>query len=157
MTLDEFWVCHCLLDLIDVVKVVKKYVKRPLIAVSSYILGEDVIESKWLHFCLAQVSACWDNLLSCQRRADFWICAFSLFCAAGRFSLTRKANWRRQIFRMPWRRLLQNTTVSNRQMPLRTKHDGPGKPQPEPKTFLQQHWARNTAGVLISSALNYSS
>lgn len=42
----------------DFVKVVKKYVKRPLIAASSYILGEDVIESKWLHFCLAQVSAC---------------------------------------------------------------------------------------------------
>lgn len=32
---------------------------------------------------------------------------------------------------------------------------GRGKPQPNPKHFLQQQRTRNTAGVLISSALNY--
>lgn len=71
-----------------------------------------------------------------------------IFPIAGRFSLMRKANWRRQNYQMPWRRPLQNTTVSYRQIPPRTKHDGPGKPQPNPKHFcssikretLQEFW-----------------
>lgn len=61
---------------------------------------------------------------------------FSVFSTAGRFSLMRKANWGRQSYQMPWRRSQRNTTVSYRQIPQRTKYDGPGEPQPNPKHFF---------------------
>ena len=40
---------------LTIVKVVKKYVRRPLNTASSYILSEDVIENKWLKMCLTNM------------------------------------------------------------------------------------------------------
>ena len=111
------------------------------------------------------VFVCWDLFFSCPETIGFLILISPLFPPppppkpfAGIFFPTRKSNWRRQDFQTPWQRSLQNTTVSCRQNPARAKHDGPGElSSPIPKHFVrrQRRRARNTAGVLISSALNY--
>ena len=82
------------------------------------------------------------EMFVCRTVFFFWFFWFLIlhslvFCyVAGRFYLMRKANWRRQSYRTPWRRSLQNTTVSYRQIPPRAKHDGPGEPPARPKTFF---------------------
>lgn len=112
---------------------VKRYVRRYLNTVSSYILGEDVIENKWFKLCSNKVFVCSD--IFCSLAWDVPISNFELclFPAAGRFFLMRRANLRREAYQTPWS--LQNTTVSYRQIQPRAKHDGPGTSQPYPKHF----------------------
>lgn len=93
------------------------------------------------------------NVVVLAEMTRFLILHSPIIPGAGRFSLMRKANWRRRNYQTPWRRLLRNTTVSYRQIPARAKRDWPGKPQPNTKHCLQQHQVRNTAGILISGAL----
>lgn len=111
---------------------VKRYVRRYLNTVSSYILGEDVIENKW--FKLFKQSVVCSDIFCCLAWdvpiSNFELCLFPI---AGRFFLMRRANLRREAYQTPWS--LQNTTVSYRQIQPRAKHDGPGTSQPYPKHF----------------------
>lgn len=83
-----------------VVKVVKKYVRRPRNPASSYILGDDVIRINGYN-CV-QPKCLFAEIFFFFSSEDIHISyfIFSLLSTAGRFLLMIKANWRRQTYQI---------------------------------------------------------
>ena len=123
---------------------------------SSYILGEGVIENKWLKLCSTKVFVCWDLFVLYPEVSGFLILHFLLFYPLQEdFFWWERQTGRGGLIKRPDGDRCRTQQCHTDKYPEQSMM-GRGNPrQSKSKTFCSSSEARNTAGVLISSALNY--
>lgn len=123
---------------------------------SSYILGEGVIENKWLKLCSTEVFVCWQFFVFYPETSRFLIVHFLLFYPLQEdFFWWERQTGRGRLIKHPDGDRCRTQQCHTDKYPEQSMMGRGNSPSVQIQNILLQQRARNTAGVLISSALNY--